>query len=59
MSASELRPLFPAVVARVARRERRRSTSEELAGDAGVMGPGGRADWDAYGSDARRSRPLR
>ncbi len=52
-----LRPLFPAVVTRVARRELRRSTAEELAVDIGVMGAGGRADWDAYSSDPRRSRP--
>jgi len=54
-----LRPLFPAVVTRVARRELRRPASEELGVDVGVMGPGGRADWDAHGSGTRRPRPPR
>ncbi|MFE5190904.1 SDR family oxidoreductase [Streptomyces sp. NPDC056628] len=54
-----LRPLFPALVTRVARSELRRSTAAELAVDVGVMGAGGRADWDAYSSDAQRSRPPR
>ncbi|MGV9642855.1 SDR family oxidoreductase [Streptomyces sp. NPDC003514] len=54
-----LRPLFPAVVTRVARRELRRSTAEELAVDVGVMGQGGRADWDAHNSESRRSRHPR
>lgn len=52
-----LRPLFPTVVTRVARRELRRMTSDELAVDLGVMGAGGRADWDAYTTEAERSRP--
>ncbi|EGX59269.1 short chain dehydrogenase [Streptomyces zinciresistens K42] len=43
-----LRPLFPTLVTRVARRELRRSSASELAAHTGVMGAGGRADWQAY-----------
>ncbi|MEU1710724.1 SDR family oxidoreductase [Streptomyces sp. NPDC005706] len=48
-----LRPLFPAVVARITRRELRRHSPSELAADLGVLGAGGRADWDAYRSADR------
>ncbi|MFF0778095.1 SDR family oxidoreductase [Streptomyces sp. NPDC003720] len=53
-----LRPLFPAVVARISRRELRRHSPSELAADLAVLGAGGRADWDAYRSaDRRPGRP--
>ncbi|MFJ3308360.1 SDR family oxidoreductase [Streptomyces sp. NPDC086549] len=42
-----LRPLFPALVTRVARHELRRTSAGELASGTGVMGAGGRADWEA------------
>ncbi|WP_225830744.1 SDR family oxidoreductase [Streptomyces sp. NK08204] len=47
-----LRPLFPTLVARAARRELRRMSAAELAVATGVMGAGGRADWEAYRSAA-------
>ncbi|GGW68872.1 short-chain dehydrogenase [Streptomyces lucensis JCM 4490] len=50
-----LRPLFPALVARAARRELRRTPAAELTVGTGVMGAGGRADWEAYKSAAHRS----
>ncbi|MFF9094382.1 SDR family oxidoreductase [Streptomyces sp. NPDC014802] len=43
-----LRPLFPALVARAARRELRRTSAADLAAGTGVMGEGGRADWEAH-----------
>lgn len=43
-----LRPVFPAVVTHLARRELRRRSPAEPAADVGVLGVGGRADWDAY-----------
>lgn len=43
-----LRPLFPSLVARVARRELRRTSTADLAAGTGVMGEGGRADWEAH-----------
>ncbi|MGW2448373.1 SDR family oxidoreductase [Streptomyces sp. NPDC001675] len=53
-----LRPLFPAVVARISRRELRRHSPSELAADLAVLGAGGRADWDAHQSaDRRPGRP--
>ncbi|MEU4096325.1 SDR family oxidoreductase [Streptomyces sp. NPDC026673] len=51
-----LRPLFPAVVARTARRELRALARAQFGADTGVMGAGGRADWDAY-TAAHRPRP--
>ncbi|MFD7629679.1 SDR family oxidoreductase [Streptomyces sp. NPDC059851] len=45
-----LRPLFPAIVARIARRELHTRARSELATDVDVMGPGGLADWRAYRS---------
>lgn len=54
-----LRPLFPALVTYVARREVRRAPAAELAAVTGIMGAGGRADWESYTSAARdRSAPL-
>jgi NAD(P)-dependent dehydrogenase (short-subunit alcohol dehydrogenase family) len=49
-----LRPLFPALVTGVARRELHRTSAAELAAETGVMGAGGLADWEAYTSTARR-----
>ncbi|MFE2979265.1 SDR family oxidoreductase [Streptomyces sp. NPDC059258] len=48
-----LRPLFPALVARAARRELRARPSEDMASSVEVLGVGGRADWNSY----RVSRP--
>ncbi|MEU2556144.1 SDR family oxidoreductase [Streptomyces sp. NPDC013313] len=48
-----LRPLFPAVVARITRRELRHHSPAELASDLAVLGAGGRADWNAYRSTGR------
>ncbi|MFI8230953.1 SDR family oxidoreductase [Streptomyces sp. NPDC085900] len=45
-----LRPLFPAAVARITRRELRSQSKADLATDVGVLGVGGRADWDAHAS---------
>ncbi|MFG2426326.1 SDR family oxidoreductase [Streptomyces sp. NPDC048590] len=42
-----LRPLFPAVVARTARRELRRHPRGTMT-SSGALGAGGRADWDSY-----------
>ncbi|MEU0053482.1 SDR family oxidoreductase [Streptomyces sp. NPDC006184] len=53
-----LRPLFPALVARLARRELRALSGTELTDDVGVLGAGGRADWDAFSSTAH-PRPGR
>lgn len=52
-----LRPMFPALVTRVARREMRHTPAADLAAATGVMGAGGRADWEAYTS-AARGRPA-
>ncbi|MEV4196101.1 SDR family oxidoreductase [Streptomyces toxytricini] len=49
-----LRPLFPAVVARIARRELRTRTRAELAADVGVLGAGGLADWHAHRHSGHR-----
>ncbi|GGQ50312.1 short-chain dehydrogenase [Streptomyces mutabilis] len=49
-----LRPLFPGLVTRIARREMRRLPADALAGDTGVMGAGGRADWELYRSATHR-----
>ncbi|MGW3247376.1 SDR family oxidoreductase [Streptomyces sp. NPDC001070] len=54
-----LRPLFPAVVSRVARRELRSLTPAELGAATEVMGAGGRADWDAFTSPVRSQPPER
>ncbi|MEU6058795.1 SDR family oxidoreductase [Streptomyces sp. NPDC047097] len=45
-----LRPLFPALVTRIARRELRGTAAAELAADVRLLGAGGRADWDAFAS---------
>ncbi|TXS52464.1 SDR family oxidoreductase [Streptomyces sp. t39] len=42
-----LRPLFPPLVARVARRHLKRLDTGELARASGVLGAGGEADWEA------------
>ncbi|MCZ0209746.1 SDR family oxidoreductase [Streptomyces sp. UMAF16] len=47
-----LRPLFPVLVTRVARREMRRMPAAGFAAGTGVMGVGGRADWEAYAASA-------
>ncbi|MDX2591568.1 MULTISPECIES: SDR family oxidoreductase [Streptomyces] len=49
-----LRPLLPALVGRVARRELRRTSTDELASATEVMGAGGRADWELFTSTQRR-----
>ncbi|WP_103501537.1 MULTISPECIES: SDR family oxidoreductase [unclassified Streptomyces] len=51
-----LRPLFPAVVGHIARREMRKLPLEELRSATGVMGDGGRADWNP--TDGRTGAPL-
>jgi short-subunit dehydrogenase len=48
-----LRPLFPAVVSRMARRELRALARAEFGARTEVMGAGGRADWDAYTATLR------
>ncbi|MFE1250480.1 SDR family oxidoreductase [Streptomyces sp. NPDC058735] len=48
-----LRPLFPALVSHVARREMRRTPAADLAAGTGVMGAGGLADWEAYTTAVR------
>ncbi|MER6346021.1 SDR family oxidoreductase [Streptomyces sp. NPDC001595] len=45
-----LRPVFPALVARATRRELRARSTTDLGGDVGVLGAGGRADWDSFRS---------
>ncbi|MFH9402265.1 SDR family oxidoreductase [Streptomyces sp. NPDC017638] len=52
-----LRPLFPALVTHVARREMRRTPAAGFTAGTGVMGAGGHADWEAYTSSAR-GRPA-
>lgn len=55
-----LRPLFPLVVSRIARREMRRRPAAEFGAETGFLGAGGRADWEGYTSAARGgSAPLR
>ncbi|MYX93793.1 SDR family NAD(P)-dependent oxidoreductase [Streptomyces sp. SID486] len=55
-----LRPLFPALVTRTTRRELRARSRTELATDTGVLGAGGRADWNAYvGETDIEDRPDR
>ncbi|WP_100834347.1 SDR family oxidoreductase [Kitasatospora fiedleri] len=48
-----LRPVFPALVARTARRELRAAADGELATAGEVLGAGGHADWNSY----RESQP--
>ncbi|MFF3030923.1 SDR family oxidoreductase [Streptomyces rubiginosohelvolus] len=43
-----MRPLFPALVARITRRELRELHSETMSLPAQVLGSGGRADWESY-----------
>ncbi|MEV4876530.1 SDR family oxidoreductase [Streptomyces cyaneofuscatus] len=43
-----LRPLFPALVARITRRELRDRPSDKLSSPVEVLGAGGRADWNSY-----------
>ncbi|WP_333767806.1 SDR family oxidoreductase [Streptomyces sp. IBSBF 2435] len=52
--AQPLRPLFPYLVARVARRSLAGLSADELHRGVGVLGNGGRADWEAY----RSARPT-
>ncbi|GHA11926.1 SDR family oxidoreductase [Streptomyces echinoruber] len=53
-----LRPLFPALVTRIARRELRVRPVEGLAADVGVLGAGGRADRESFRSaDRPRTGP--
>ncbi|MEV5357756.1 SDR family oxidoreductase [Streptomyces sp. NPDC052693] len=52
-----LRPAFPALVSRLARRELRRQPPSRLAADTGVLGAGGRADFDAYQAATRPHPP--
>ncbi|MFF4585659.1 SDR family oxidoreductase [Streptomyces sp. NPDC001388] len=49
-----LRPLFPAIVGRIARHEMRAHPSGELAAEVTVLGAGGRADWESHVSATRR-----
>ncbi|WP_258040218.1 SDR family oxidoreductase [Streptomyces sp. SM9] len=44
-----VRPVLPMVVSRVSRRSLRGLPAEELREMTGVLGPGGRADWEARG----------
>ncbi|MFE1148153.1 SDR family oxidoreductase [Streptomyces albidoflavus] len=44
-----VRPVLPMVVSRVSRRSLRGLSTEELREMTGVLGPGGRADWEARG----------
>ncbi|PBC80495.1 Short-chain dehydrogenase [Streptomyces sp. 2224.1] len=48
-----LRPLFPALVARITRRELRTRSRTELAADVSVLGAGGLAVWNSYLSRKR------
>ncbi|MFH8884720.1 SDR family oxidoreductase [Streptomyces californicus] len=52
-----LRPLFPALVARAARRELRSLPREELSSPAEVLGAGGQADWDSFRASRAASPP--
>lgn len=53
-----LRPVFPAAVARITRREPRTRSRAEPAADVGVLGVGGGADWSSHQS-ASRSPTIR
>ncbi|MES9520463.1 SDR family oxidoreductase [Streptomyces capoamus] len=48
-----LRPLFPFVVGRIARRELREGSTDELGTDVEVLGAGGRADWTSVNPGTR------
>ncbi|KOG82468.1 MULTISPECIES: SDR family oxidoreductase [Streptomyces] len=52
-----LRPLFPALVARAARRELRSLPREELSSPAEVLGAGGQADWNSFRTSRAASPP--
>ncbi|MFB8074278.1 SDR family oxidoreductase [Streptomyces californicus] len=52
-----LRPLFPALVARAARRELRSLPREELSSPAEVLGAGGQADWNSFRTSRSASPP--
>ncbi|MFI1190569.1 SDR family oxidoreductase [Streptomyces californicus] len=54
-----LRPVFPALVARAARRELRSLPREELSSPAEVLGAGGQADWNAFRTSRAASPPDR
>ncbi|MFE9030813.1 SDR family oxidoreductase [Streptomyces iakyrus] len=54
-----LRPVFPTLVSRLARRELRRQPPSRVTVDTGVLGAGGRADIDAYQATTRLSGPDR
>ncbi|MEU0098483.1 SDR family oxidoreductase [Streptomyces sp. NPDC006267] len=54
-----LRPLFPALVARVARRELRGHREDALSSPAEVLGAGGRADWDSHSASRSAHPPER
>ncbi|MFC8142396.1 SDR family oxidoreductase [Streptomyces paradoxus] len=54
-----LRPAFPALVSLLARQELRRQPPSRLTVDTGVLGAGGRADFDAYQAATRPSPPER
>ncbi|MFD4234616.1 SDR family oxidoreductase [Streptomyces sp. NPDC058542] len=48
-----LRPLFPVLVARIARRELRDRPVDELSSPGEILGAGGRADWNSYRASPR------
>ncbi|WP_369021290.1 SDR family oxidoreductase [Streptomyces californicus] len=52
-----LRPLFPALVARAARRELRSLPREDLSSPAEVLGAGGQADWNSFRTSRAASPP--
>ncbi|MEU6405822.1 SDR family oxidoreductase [Streptomyces sp. NPDC046985] len=52
-----LRPFFPALVAHIARRELRALSTGDFTSDTGVLGAGGRADWDGLRHTVRSPRP--
>ncbi|MFG1809503.1 SDR family oxidoreductase [Streptomyces sp. NPDC049040] len=52
-----LRPVFPYLVARAARRSFARMSQDELHAPAGVLGAGGHADWDVH-RPAAPTRPA-
>ncbi|OKK18024.1 SDR family oxidoreductase [Streptomyces sp. NBC_00341] len=54
-----LRPVFPALVARITRRELRGGPSGTLSHPVEVLGVGGRADWDSYRAGRFRPPPDR
>ncbi|MGV0096393.1 SDR family oxidoreductase [Streptomyces californicus] len=52
-----LRPLFPALVARAARRELRSLPREDLSSPAEVLGAGGQADWNSFRTSRAATPP--